>query len=247
MSKLRATLREMEKSRRTQRAARARSRLPAVAIAGYTNAGKSSLLNALTGAGVMVQNALFATLEPTVRRARTPQGREYTLSDTVGFIRHLPHDLVEAFKSTLEEVREADLIVHVVDGADEAPWEQIAAVRGVLAELNAADTPELLVVNKADIADPETVAELLRREPGAVLVSVVSGEGVPALEAAIERALPRPWSRVDLVVPFDRGDLISQMHRWGRVDVVEYRENGTHVVGEAPEDLVAALRGASRG
>ena len=247
MSKLRATLREMEKSRRTQRAARARSRLPAVAIAGYTNAGKSSLLNTLTGAGVMVQSALFATIEPTVRRARTPQGREYTLSDTVGFIRHLPHDLVEAFKSTLEEVREADLIVHVVDGADEAPWEQIAAVRGVLAELDAADTPELLVVNKADIADPETVAELLRREPGAVLVSVVSGEGVPALETAIERALPRPWSRVDLVVPFDRGDLISQMHRWGRVDVVEYRENGTHVVGEAPEDLVAALRGASRG
>lgn len=247
MSKLRSTLREMEKSRRTQRAARVRSRLPAVAIAGYTNAGKSSLLNALTGAGVMVQNALFATLEPTVRRARTPQGREYTLSDTVGFIRHLPHDLVEAFKSTLEEVREADVIVHVVDGSDEAPWEQIAAVRGVLAELDAADTRELLVVNKADIADPETVAELLRREPGALLVSVVSGEGVPALEAAIEGALPRPWTRVDLVIPFDRGDLISQMHRWGRVDVVEYRENGTHVVGEAPEDLVAALRGASRG
>jgi GTP-binding protein HflX len=245
MSKLRSTLREMEKSRRTQRAGRATSRLPAVAIAGYTNAGKSSLLNALTGAGVMVQNALFATLEPTVRRARTPHGRDYTISDTVGFIRHLPHDLVEAFTSTLEEVRAADLILHVVDGSDEAPWEQIDTVRGVLADLSAADTSELLVVNKADICHPATLTELLRREPGAVVVSSVLGEGIADLEAAIEQALPRPWSHVDLVIPFDRGELISHMHRWGRVDLVEYRDIGTHVVGEAPDDLVAALRDAS--
>lgn len=247
MSRLRAHLREMEKVRRTQRSSRVRSQIPSVVVAGYTNAGKSSLLNALTGAGVMVQDALFATLEPTVRRARTPGGREYTLSDTVGFIRHLPHDLVEAFKSTLEEVRDADLIVHVVDGADSAPWEQITAVRSVLADVGGSETPELMVINKADIADPDVLAELLRREPGACVVSAITGQGIEGVEHAVEGRLPQAWTHVDVVVPFERGELVSRMHRIGRVDSVEYREDGTRVVGEAPAELVSALRDAGRG
>ena len=247
MTKLRASLRQMDTARRTQRSARTRFGVPSVAVAGYTNAGKSSLLNRMTGAGVLVQNALFATLEPTVRKARTPGGREYTLTDTVGFIRHLPHDLVEAFKSTLEEVRDADLILHVVDGSDEAPWEQITAVRTVLGELDAGEVPELVVINKIDIADPGTVAELRRREREAVSVSAATGQGIADLEARIEEMLPRGWTAIDLVIPFERGELISRLHRWGRVDSVDYRDDGTHVVGQAPEDLAGVLRDASRG
>jgi len=201
----------------------------------------------MTGAGVLVQDALFATLEPAVRKARTPGGRDYTLTDTVGFIRHLPHDLVEAFKSTLEEVRDADLILHVVDGSDEAPWEQVAAVRTVLGDLGAGDVPELVVINKADVADPDTLAELVRRERGAVIVSALTGEGVAALDMRIEELLPRGWAAIDLVIPFDRGELISRLHRSGRVDSVAYRSDGTHVIGQAPEDLASLLREASRG
>jgi len=160
MSKIRTQLRRMEATRITQRQARRRSGVPTVALAGYTNAGKSSLLNALTGSGVLVDDSLFATLDPTVRRARTPQGREFTVSDTVGFVRHLPHQLVEAFRSTLEEVRDADVIVHVVDGSDDAPLEQIAAVREVLTEIGAQDVPEIIAINKADIAG-EQLADVL--------------------------------------------------------------------------------------
>lgn len=246
MAKLRASLRDMDTARHTQRSARSRSSVASVAVAGYTNAGKSSLLNRLTNAGVLVQDALFATLEPTVRKARTPGGREFTLTDTVGFIRHLPHDLVEAFRSTLEEIREADLILHVVDGSDEAPWEQIAAVRAVLGDLGAAEVPELIVINKADIADAETLAELSRREPDAVTVSAQTGLGISALEFRVEELLPRRWVPVDLVIPFDRGELISRLHASGRVDSVEYRDDGTHVIGQAPKDLASALREASR-
>ena len=180
MSKLRRQLKEMEASRTTQRAARHRAGIPAVAIAGYTNAGKSSVLNRITGAGVLVENALFATLDPTVRKTRTPSGRDYTLADTVGFVRHLPHQLVEAFRSTLEEVRDADLILHVVDGSDDAPEEQINAVREVLNEIDAGQVPELIVINKADLADPETISALLRREPHAVVVSARTGQGFDA-------------------------------------------------------------------
>lgn len=242
MAALRTSLREMDKARRTQRSARSRSGVPSVVVAGYTNAGKSSLLNRMTGAGVLVQDALFATLEPTVRKARTPAGREYTLTDTVGFIRHLPHDLVEAFKSTLEEVRDADVILHVVDGSDEAPWEQIAAVRNVLNDLGAGDLPELVVVNKSDIASPDTVAELKRRESGCVIVSATTGSGMDVLAERIESALPQRWTPIDLVIPFDRGELVSRLHRVGRVDSVDYRDDGTHVVGQAPEDLASVLR-----
>jgi GTPase len=247
MSKLRKQLKEMEKSRTTQRAARHRAGVPAVAIAGYTNAGKSSLLNRITGAGVLVENALFATLDPTVRKTRTPTGRDYTLADTVGFVRHLPHQLVEAFRSTLEEVADADLIVHVVDGSDDAPEEQIAAVREVLNEIGAGQVPELIVINKADIADPETIAYLLRREPHAVVVSARSGVGFDELLEAIEKDLPSGLVDVDLLVPYARGDLVSRAHRQGEVVSEQHEESGTRLRARVPEALANELAAAVDG
>ena len=158
MSKLRREISDMKVARDTKRQERKRNSIPSVAIAGYTNAGKSSLLNRLTNAGVLVQNALFATLDPTVRRSETSDGRTYTLSDTVGFVKHLPHDLIDAFKSTLEEVSGADVIVHVVDGSHADPLGQIKAVRGVIADVGGAKIPEIIALNKADIADPQVIA-----------------------------------------------------------------------------------------
>ena len=241
MTKLRRELKEMEKSRTTQRAARRRSGIPTVAIAGYTNAGKSSLLNRLTGAGVLVENALFATLDPTVRKARTPAGRDFTIADTVGFVRHLPHQLVEAFRSTLEEVKQADLIVHVVDGSDEDPEGQLAAVREVLNDIDAGHIPELVVINKADVADPDAVATLLRREPHAVVVSARTGEGIDELMLAIEADLPQLMEEVDLVIPFNRGDLISRAHTQGDVINVEHDERGTRLKARVPQALAGEL------
>jgi GTP-binding protein HflX len=247
MSKLRRQLKEMESARTTQRAARHRAGIPAVAIAGYTNAGKSSLLNRITGAGVLVENALFATLDPTVRKARTPSGRDYTLADTVGFVRHLPHQLVEAFRSTLEEVADADLIVHGVDGSDDAPEEQIAAVREVLNEIGAGQVPELIVINKADVADPHTVAELTRHHADAVVVSARTGLGFDDLVAAIEDHLPTTLQDVDVLVPYDRGDLVSRAHRQGEVVSMEHGETGTRLVARVPEALAGELQAAVRG
>ncbi len=244
MSKLRKQLKEMETSRTTQRAARNRAGIPAVAIAGYTNAGKSSLLNLITGAGVLVENALFATLDPTVRKARTPSGRDYTIADTVGFVRHLPHQLVEAFRSTLEEVVHADLILHVVDGSDDAPEEQINAVREVLNEIDAGQVPELIVINKADIADPETIANLLRREPHAVVISARTGDGLDDLLAAIEADLPTLMQEVDVLVPYRRGDLLSRAHRQGEVMSADHVETGTRLQARVPESLANELRAA---
>lgn len=241
MARLRRQLREMEQTRTTQRAARHRAGVPAVAIAGYTNAGKSSLLNRVTGAGVLVEDALFATLDPTVRRARTPGGRDYTIADTVGFVRHLPHQLVEAFRSTLEEVRDADLILHVVDGSDDAPQEQVAAVREVLQEIGADHVPELIVINKSDVADPETVAALLRREPHAVVVSARTGAGIDQLLAAIESDLPTGLVDVEVLVPYTRGDLISRAHRQGEVLSEEHGEAGTLLHARVPQALAQAL------
>ncbi|MGH3387240.1 MAG: GTPase HflX, partial [Nocardioidaceae bacterium] len=171
MAKLRRELAHLETARVTKKAVRRRREIPAVAIAGYTNAGKSSLLNRLTGAGVLVEDALFATLDPTTRRTTTDDGRVYTLSDTVGFVRHLPHQLVEAFRSTLEEVAEADLVLHVVDGAHPDPEGQLAAVREVFVEIGADHVPELVVINKSDVADPLVLARLQAREPHSVVVS----------------------------------------------------------------------------
>jgi GTP-binding protein HflX len=241
MSKLRKELKEMEKSRTTQRAARHRAGTPAVTIAGYTNAGKSSLLNRLTGAGVLVENALFATLDPTVRKTKTPSGREFTLADTVGFVRHLPHQLIEAFRSTLEEVKDADLILHIVDGSDDAPEEQMAAVREVLNEIDAGGVPELVVINKCDIADPDRIATLLRREPHAVVVSATTGEGIEELLLAIEADLPHLMEEIDVLLPYSRGDLLSRVHSQGDVISIEHEPGGTRLRARVPRSLAGEL------
>lgn len=241
MTKLRRQLREMGKARGVQRAARRRANIPAVAIAGYTNAGKSSLLNRLTGAGVLVEDALFATLDPTVRKARTPSGRAITLSDTVGFVRHLPHQLVEAFRSTLEEVAEADCIVHVVDGADEDPLGQIAAVREVLAQVGAEKIPEVIAINKADIANQETIEGIRRREPGAVVVSARTGIGVDELMSAVEAALPTPWTEVACVLPYSRGDLLARVYAQGEVIGIDHGADGTSIKARVPAGLADEL------
>ena len=247
MSKLRRELKEMEKSRTTQRAARHRAGVPAVAIAGYTNAGKSSLLNRLTGAGVLVENALFATLDPTVRKTKTPGGREFTLADTVGFVRHLPHQLIEAFRSTLEEVKNADLILHIVDGSDDAPEEQMAAVREVLNEIGAGGVPELIVINKSDIADPDRVTTLLRREPHAVVISAMTGEGIDELLLAIEADLPHLMEEIDILLPYSRGDLLSRVHSQGDVIAIEHEEGGTRLKARVPRALAGELLQACGG
>ena len=185
MAKLRRQIRSMTPSREVKRGSRRRGPIPSVAIAGYTNAGKSSLMNALTGAGLLVQDALFATLDPTVRRAETSDGRVYTLTDTVGFVRDLPHELIEAFRSTLEEVGGADLVLHVVDAAHPDPVGQVTAVRAVLADIpGGLDVPELVVLNKVDLADAVTLAALRTRLPSAVAVSARTGEGIEELRAA---------------------------------------------------------------
>ena len=241
IAKLRAALREMDSTRETKRAERRRHEVPSVAIVGYTNAGKSSLLNRLTGAGVLVEDALFATLDPTTRRATAADGRVYTLTDTVGFIRHLPHDLVEAFASTLEESVLADLLIHVVDGADADPGGQIRAVRAVLADIGAAEVPELIVLNKADRADPAVLAALRAAHPGAVVVSARTGAGIDDLRTAIEARLPRPEVQVHALIPYARGDLINRIHQSGELLSSAHTGAGTEVVARVNPSLAGEL------
>src|ERR1700733_11460857 len=241
ISKLRGEISGFKTGREVQRGQRRRNAVPSVVIAGYTNAGKSSLLNALTGAGVLVEDALFATLDPTVRRAETPAGRPFTLTDTVGFVRHLPHQLVDAFRSTLEEAAEADLVLHVVDGSDADPQAQLAAVRGVLAEVGAGNGPELVVINKIDEADPMTLKALQLRERGAVTVSAKTGEGLGELRAAIEQALPERDRQVRVSVPYSRGDLVARAHAAGEVTRVEHGPDGTLLEARVPPELAAEL------
>ena len=241
LSKLRREIGDMKVARDTKRQERKRNSIPSVAIAGYTNAGKSSLLNRLTNAGVLVQNALFATLDPTVRRSETSDGRTYTLSDTVGFVKHLPHDLIDAFKSTLEEVSGADVIVHVVDGSHGDPLGQIKAVRGVIADVGGAKIPEIIALNKADIADPQVIAQVLIQEPDAYLISVHSGVGIEKLIRAIESSLPRPRIEIRTVLPYDRGDLVSQIHEHGEILSQEYLPEGTSLHALVDGSLAHAL------
>ena len=229
MAKLRREIAEMKVSRDTKRQERRRFNIPSVAIAGYTNAGKSSLLNKLTNAGVLVENALFATLDPTVRKSETADGRVYTLSDTVGFVRHLPHQLIDAFKSTLEEVSGSDLIVHVVDGSHPDPFEQIRAVRLVIDEIGGKDIPEIIAINKVDIADPEVIMEILRKEPNSYAFSVRTGFGIEGLLHAIESSLPRPSVEINVVIPYGRGDLVHAIHESGEIFSEQYLEEGTSI------------------
>ena len=241
MAKLRREIAEMKTSRDTKRQERRRFNIPSVAIAGYTNAGKSSLLNALTGAGVLVENALFATLDPTVRKCETAEGRVFTLSDTVGFVRHLPHQLIDAFKSTLEEVSEADLIVHVVDGSHSDPFEQIRAVREVIKEIGGGDIPEIIAVNKVDVASPDVVMEILRKEPNSYAFSVRSGFGIDGLIHAIEKSLPHPSVEITAVIPYSRGDLVSAIHEHGEILSEEHLAQGTAIHAYVDGGLATAI------
>lgn len=227
MAKLRREIKEMKVSRDTKRSERRKKNIPSVAIAGYTNAGKSSLLNRLSGADVLVENALFATLDPTVRKSESADGRIYTLVDTVGFVRHLPHQLVEAFKSTLEEVSEADLIIHVVDGSHPDPFEQLRAVREVINEIGGGQIMEIIAVNKADVASPEVLMEILRKESNAYAISARTGYGIENLIRAVEAALPKPKVEIRAIIPFSRGDLVSAVHEQGEIISEEYLPEGT--------------------
>ncbi|MGH7752627.1 MAG: GTPase HflX, partial [Gemmatimonadales bacterium] len=242
MAKLRREIAAMKPARETKRANRRRNAVPAVAIAGYTNAGKSSLLNRLTDAGVLVENALFATLDPTVRKAQTPDGIGYTLADTVGFVRSLPTQLVEAFRSTLEEVADADLILHVVDASHPDPEGQIAAVRHVFSEVDARKIPEIIVLNKVDVADPFVVERLRQREPRHAVVSTRTGQGIAELLQLISQAIPRPGVRLEVLIPYNRGEMINKLHT-SDVEILslEHEEHGTRVVVMVREGLAAEL------
>jgi len=229
MAKLRKQIKGFAPGREAKRANRTRFEVPSVAITGYTNAGKSSLLNRITKAGVLVENALFATLDTSVRRNTTEDGRGYTLSDTVGFVRNLPHQLVEAFRSTLEEVGQSDVIVHVVDASHPDPGSQLATVRDVIGEVGARDIPEIVVFNKSDLADEDQRLVIRGLEPTGIFVSARTGEGIEELLERIDSLLPAPEIELTLLVPYDRGEVISRLHVQGRVISTDYQEEGTLV------------------
>ena len=242
MAKLKREIAAMAPARETKRLSRKRNRVPSVAIAGYTNAGKSSLLNRLTDAGVLVENALFATLDPTVRKAQTPDGIGYTLSDTVGFVRSLPTQLVEAFRSTLEEVADADVILHVVDASHPDPEGQIRAVREVIADLDARRIPEIIVLNKADAADPFILERMRQRESNHVIVSARTGEGIGELKQKIADTIPRPSLEVKLLIPYNHGEVISRLHAWdAEIKSTAFVSDGTFVTALVREDVAAEL------
>ncbi|GAC82946.1 GTPase HflX [Gordonia paraffinivorans NBRC 108238] len=246
MAKLRREIRDMKKARTTKRAARNRSSIPSITVAGYTNAGKSSLVNAMTGAGVLVQDALFATLDPTTRRATLDDGRAVVFTDTVGFVRHLPTQLVEAFRSTLEEVVDADLLLHVVDASDPFPMDQISAVRQVINEIVAEEgvdaPPELLVINKIDAIDGNRLTEL-RGAVGAdaVFVSARTGEGLPELFDRVREFVGRGDVEMTIAVPFSRGDLVSRIHTEGEVLDSEHTETGSTMKVRVPAAFAGEL------
>ncbi|MBG6083767.1 GTPase HflX [Zhihengliuella flava] len=243
MAKLRREIAAMKPAREAKRANRQRHSVPSVAIAGYTNAGKSSLLNRLTQAGVLVENALFATLDPTVRKAETPDGVGFTIADTVGFVRSLPTQLVEAFRSTLEEVADSDLILHVVDVSHPDPEGQIRAVREVLREVDAHLVPEIVVLNKADAADPFVIERLRQHESRTAVVSARTGAGIQELMELVSEAIPRPNVLMELLVPYQRGDVVSRLHADdAEILSTEHLAEGTKLLVKVRESLSAELQ-----
>ena len=241
MARLRTQIKGFAPAREAKRANRDRFAVPSVAIVGYTNAGKSSLLNRITRAGVLVENALFATLDPTVRRSRTPDGRVFTIADTVGFVRNLPHQLVEAFRSTLEEVGHSDVVVHVVDAAHPDPAAQLATVRDVLGEVGVRDLPEIVVFNKADLADEDRRLLLRGLEPTALFVSARTGEGIDELLVRVAAELPQLDVELELLVPYERGDIVALAHEQARVLDTVYEEEGTRIRLLATEPVARRL------
>lgn len=245
MARLRREIKGMKQARDTKRQRRRATPVPSIAIAGYTNAGKSSLLNRITGAGVLVQDALFATLDPTTRRADLPDGRPVVFTDTVGFVRHLPTQLVEAFRSTLEEVVDSELLLHVVDGSDPFPLRQIEAVRKVINEVveeqNAERPRELIVINKIDVADPLVLTELHHAVPDGVFVSAATGEGIDDLLSAIMKIVASDDTMVTLQVPYSRGDVVSRVHAEGAVLHEEHNQDGTRIVVRLPQSIAGEL------
>jgi len=240
--KLTADLEKLERTRATQRKARARNDVPLIALVGYTNAGKSTMLNALTGTDVIVEDRLFSTLDATVRRLELPDGRGVVVSDTVGFVRRIPHDLIAAFHSTLEEIADAATVVHIADASDPDTEAHIGAVREVLEELGAATIPELLVFNKSDAADPVHLRRLSELHPGAVAVSARRGEGLDTLLDRIQRLLPLETIETVVMVPYDRPDLLATV--WNQTDVLseEHTDTGTRFTVRMPPHLRSTFR-----
>jgi GTP-binding protein HflX len=234
ISRLERDLAEFRKTRQTQSKARLRTGVPMISLVGYTNAGKSTLLNQLTAADVLAEDRLFSTLDSTVRKFTLPDGRPVLLSDTVGFVRRLPHHLIEAFRSTLEQVRESALLVHMVDASDAEPEEQIAAVREVLDEIGASDVAELLVLNKSDVADPATLNRLTNLHPEAVVISARTGTGLTELGQAISDRLRNTGTVVRLEIPYDRADILAAAHRDGEVMAEKHDENGSVIEVRLP-------------
>jgi GTP-binding protein HflX len=234
ISKLERDLKHIARSHDTRTKARRKSRLPVVSLVGYTNAGKSTMFNLLTDAGVLVEDRLFATLDSTIRRVDLPTGSPILISDTVGFVRNLPHQLVEAFRSTLEEVNQADLLLHIVDGSDPNPDRQIDAVRSVLREIGADEVPEQLVINKTDVADPVAISRLTQLYPEAVATSAVTGAGMADLSAAVTARLAETTDDIKMIVPYERGDLVALVHDIGRVTSTEHTDAGTAITASVP-------------
>lgn len=246
IARLKRQIKAMAPAREVKRGARKRYGLPTVAVVGYTNAGKSSLVNRLTGSGELVENALFATLDTAVRRAKAKDGRLYAYVDTVGFVRRLPTQLVEAFKSTLEEVGQADLILHVVDASFPDPFAQVDAVNGVLADIpGAADIPRILAFNKADRTDESVLGRLKRLRPESHIVSAAIGRGVDELREAVEAFLPTPQVHVSALLPYAAGSLLSRVREYGKVDKVEWKNEGVELEADVDSRLAAQVMDAA--
>ena len=242
IARLRKQIAQMAPTRDVKRGSRRRFGLPTVAVVGYTNAGKSSLTNRLTGSAELVENALFATLDTAVRRARAKDGRLYAYVDTVGFVRRLPTQLIEAFKSTLEEVGEADLILHVVDGSHPDPFSQIDAVNEVLSDIEGVgNIPVIIAFNKADMMDEAARERIAALAPEAHIVSAATGEGIEALRTQVESMLPTPNVHVSALLPYTAGSLLSRVREYGKVESVEYRGDGVMLEAEVDGVLAAQI------